>query len=81
MGDYYSVFLSDMSRPASQKGTDLYAIRTGIPKFHQQGARFFMAESSDLWGAIGLGHYLTARLTWDSSQAPVAFSVFCINSS
>jgi len=69
VGDYYSVFLGDLSRPADQKGSDLYAIRTGIPKFHSQGARFFMAESSDLWGAIGLGHYITSQLTWDTSKA------------
>ncbi len=69
VGDYYSVFQSDMSRPASQDGSDLYYIRTSIPGFHSRGARFFMVESSDLWGAIGLGHYIAARLAWDVSDA------------
>lgn len=69
VGDYYSIFQADMSRPADQKGSDLYRIRTGIPHFHELGMRFFMAESSDLWGAIGLGHYLSAQLIWDVSKA------------
>lgn len=69
VGEYYSVFASDHSRPASQKGSDLYQIRTRIPHYKEKGAQFFMAESSDAWGAIGLGHYIAARLIWDSSQA------------
>lgn len=69
MGDYYSVFLSDMSRPASQKGSDLIAITHTLKQSYDLGARFFMAESSDLWGAIGLGHYVAARLAWDITQA------------
>ncbi|MFW6061108.1 MAG: DUF4838 domain-containing protein, partial [Phycisphaeraceae bacterium] len=69
VGDYYSVFQWDKSRPASQTGSDLHYIRESIPRFHRQGARFFMSESSDLWGAIGLGHYLAAHLLWDVSNA------------
>lgn len=71
VGDYYSVFQWDGSRPATekQKGSDLYQIRTSIPQFHQLGARFLMVESSDLWGAIGLGHYIAARLAWHVDEA------------
>lgn len=69
VGDYYSIFQGDMSRPAYQKGSDLYRIRTSIPHFHELGTEFFMAESSDLWGALGLGHYLAAQLIWDVSKA------------
>lgn len=69
VGDYYSIFQSDMSRPAMQTGSNLHHIRTSIPEFHRQGARFFMTESSDAWGAIGLGHYLAARLVWDIAEA------------
>lgn len=72
VGDYYSVFLWDMSRPASQRGSDLPYIVESIPRFHRMGARFFMSESSDLWGAIGLGHYLAARLLWDVGEAEQA---------
>jgi hypothetical protein len=68
VGEYYSVFASDNSRPASQKGSDLYQIKTAIPQYKEKGAQFFMAESSDAWGAIGLGHYIAAKLIWDSSQ-------------
>ncbi len=69
VGDYYSVFLWDYSRPASQKGSDLAYIRESLPRFHRQGARFFMSESSDLWGALGLGHYLASRLLWNLDEA------------
>jgi hypothetical protein len=69
VGEYYSVFAKDKSRPAAQMGSDLHHIKTAIPHFKENGAQFFMAESSDAWGAIGLGHYIAARLIWDSSQA------------
>ncbi|NLF22392.1 MAG: DUF4838 domain-containing protein [Lentisphaerae bacterium] len=69
VGDYYSVFAWDHSRPASGKGSDLAYIQESIPRFHRHGARFFMCESSDLWGAIGLGHYVAARLLWDTREA------------
>ena len=69
VGDYYSPTRATMTRPALQKGSDLYAIHTSLPKFYQQGARFFMAESGDAWGSVGLGHYLMAKLSWDTSKA------------
>ena len=69
VGDYYSVWQSDFSRPANQTGSNLAHIQESIPRFHRQGARFFMTESSDLWGAIGLGHYLAARMIWDVGEA------------
>ena len=69
VGEYYSVFAGDRSRPAAQKGSDLHFIKTKIPHYKEKGAQFFMAESSDAWGSIGLGHYIAARLIWDSSQA------------
>lgn len=69
VGDYYSVFLWDKSRPASQKGSDLVYLQESISRFYRTGARYFMAESSDLWGAIGLGHYVASRLLWDTQEA------------
>lgn len=69
VGEYYSVFLWDHSRPASAKGSDLAYLQKAIPRFYRQGARFTMCESSDLWGAIGLGHYLAERMMWDIDEA------------
>ncbi len=55
--------------PTAARGADLeYLIRT-IPEFHENGARFFTAESSDNWGLCGLGYYLASRMLWDVREA------------
>ncbi len=69
VGEYYSVFLWDQSRPAAQRASDLPRIQTTLPAWHRQNARFFMAESSDNWGVSGLGYYLASRLLWDVAEA------------
>ena len=64
--EYYSVNTWDRDLPGSARGG--YLART-IPHFHEKGARFLSAESSDNWGPNGLGYFVAARLMWDVKEA------------
>ncbi|MEA3208277.1 MAG: hypothetical protein QOE70_1334 [Chthoniobacter sp.] len=63
--EYYSVNTWDRDLPAQARGGNLAYLRRTIPHFYEKGARFLSAESSDNWGANGLGYYLAARTLWD----------------
>lgn len=67
--EYYGVNVWDRDLPGQGRGSDLEYLRTTIPHFHAQGARFLSAESSDNWAPNGLGYYLAARMLWDVDEA------------
>ncbi len=67
--EYYSVMPWDRDLPQRARGSNLDYLRTTIPRFYQQGARFMNTEASDNWGPNGLGYYLTSRLLWDTQEA------------
>lgn len=67
--EYYSVNTWDRDLPGAARGGNLDYLRKTIPHFHQLGARFFSAESSDNWGPNGLGYYVAARLLWNPGEA------------
>ena len=67
--EYYSVHPWDRDLPGKSHGADLKYLQTTIPHFHDKGARFVSAESSDNWGPNGLGYYLAARMLWDVREA------------
>lgn len=67
--EYYSVAVWDRDLPGKPIGSNIDYITRTIPHFYQKGARFMSAESSDNWGAAGLGYYIAAQLMWDSSKA------------
>src|SRR5205807_7757495 len=67
--EYYSVNTWDRDLPGRSHGSNLAYLKTTIPHFHDKGARFLSAESSDNWGPNGLGYYLAARLLWDVGEA------------
>lgn len=67
--DYLSVVAWDWNLPRNAKGGNLAAIQSSLPRFHQQGARFYDAESGDCWGPCGLGYFLASRLMWDVEEA------------
>ena len=67
--EYYSVHTWDRDLPGKARGANpAYLVRT-IPHFHELGARFLSAESSDNWGCNGLGYYLAARILWNVESA------------
>ncbi|HYG78085.1 MAG TPA: DUF4838 domain-containing protein [Planctomycetota bacterium] len=63
--EYYSVHAWDRDLPGRARGANPEYLRKTIPHFHERGARFMSAESSDNWGCNGLGYYLAARMLWD----------------
>lgn len=67
--EYYSVNTWDRGRPGRPRGADLDYLRRSLPLFHELGARFVTAESSDNWGPAGLAYYIAARLMWDVREA------------
>ncbi len=68
--EYYSLWEWDYSLPfgGGRASRRAYLAET-IPHFHEQGARFINAESSDAWGLYGLGYYLASRMLWDVEEA------------
>ncbi|NIP22569.1 MAG: DUF4838 domain-containing protein [Phycisphaerae bacterium] len=69
MREYYAVFPWDHDMPGQARGSDLDYLQRTIPEFHAKGARFLSAESSDNWGANGLGYYVASRILWDLDEA------------
>lgn len=67
--EYYSVNTWDRDMPGAARGSNLDYLTRTIPQFHQRGARFMSAESSDNWGPNGLGYYLAARMLWDVDES------------
>ncbi|MFN0079330.1 MAG: DUF4838 domain-containing protein [Prosthecobacter sp.] len=67
--EYYSVNTWDRDLPGAARGGNIEYLRTTIPHFHQSGARFMSAESSDNFGPNGLGYYLATRMMWDVKEA------------
>jgi hypothetical protein len=69
MREYYAVFPWDHDLPGQSRGSDLDYLKRTIPEFYAKGARFLSAESSDNWGANGLGYYVASRILWDIDEA------------
>ncbi len=67
--EYYGVHPWDRDLPGAARGANLEYLAKTIPHFHQHGARFFSAESSDNWGPNGLGYFVAARMLWDTHEA------------
>ena len=63
--DYHDVHTWNWAKPRLARGGDVNYLSEKIPYFYEEGARFYISESSDSWGANGLGYYLSARLLWD----------------
>jgi hypothetical protein len=67
--EYYGVNIWDHDLPGEARGSNLDYLKTTIPRFHSEGARFLSAESSDNWAPNGLGYYIASRLLWDVNEA------------
>lgn len=67
--EYYAVNTWDRDLPGQARGGNLAYLARTIPAFAARGARYMSAESSDNWGANGLGYYVAARMLWDVREA------------
>ncbi len=66
--DYFSITVKHKDLPGRAKAGDPGAIRDSIRRYHELGARFMSAESGNGWGPLGLGHYVAARLLWNTGE-------------
>ncbi|HTN76494.1 MAG TPA: DUF4838 domain-containing protein [Pirellulaceae bacterium] len=66
--DYLSVVDWDWNLPRGGSGARPENLATFLPRIHQQGVRFYDAESGDCWGPCGLGYYFASRVLWDVKQ-------------
>ncbi len=67
--EYYSLTVWHWQLAGGPRASNTEYLRRTTPKFHAHGARFMNAESTDDWGACGLGFYLAARMLWDVDEA------------
>lgn len=67
--DYHDVFTWSHDLPRRARGGNLSYLSETIPFFHERRARFMNSESSDSWGANGLGYWLSPLMLWDVDQA------------
>lgn len=74
--EYLSVHPWDRDMPAQARAARLGYVQETIPHYHEKGARFYSAESSDNWGCNGLGYYLAARLLWNPDEAENTEAIF-----
>lgn len=74
--EYLSVHPWDRDMPAQARAAKLGYVQETIPHYHEKGARFYSAESSDNWGCNGLGYYLAARLLWNPEEAENTEAIF-----
>ena len=67
--EYYGVNVWDRDLPGAPKASGVKSLARSVADFHQKGARFLSAESSDNWGPNGLGYYIASRVLWDVDEA------------
>ncbi len=67
--DYLSVVDWDWNLPRGGAASRPKRVAGLLAHIHEQGARFYDAESGDCWGPCGLGYYVASRVLWDVRAA------------
>ncbi len=67
--EYLGVWPWDHDLPGRSRAARLDDIAKSIPHYYSLGARYWTAETSQGWGAHGLGNYLAARILWNLDEA------------
>lgn len=67
--EYFSVFTWDHDLPHHAKAAQLESLPARLAHYHQLGASYITAESSDNWGPNGLGYYIASRIMWNADNA------------
>ena len=63
--DYWALFAWGGWTPGHSPAGNPKYLADVIPHYHDLGARVWLSEADDCWGACGLGYYLSTRLFWD----------------
>ncbi len=67
--DYLSIVDWDWNLPRGGAASRPQRVAGLLAHIHEQGARFYDAESGDCWGPCGLGYYVASRVLWDVREA------------
>ncbi len=70
--DYVNVFFGSWDLPGNRTylGFSPDNARDHISQYYNDGARYWIAESDEAWGAIGLGTYITFSTLWSPVHGP-----------
>lgn len=68
--DYLNLMTWSKDRPGWSPASKPREVAANLKRWHDHGARTYMAETSDSWVCGGPGHYLAARLLWDIRADP-----------
>jgi len=63
--EYYSVWDWDYNLPGTAQVADIDRLKRIMPYYHMNNVDAVSAESTDGWGPLGLGFYLSAKLLWN----------------
>ena len=69
---YLNLITWSLDKPGSHNAADPLVVAADLKRYHDHGARTYLAETSDSWVSGGPGHYLAARLMWDLRGDPRA---------
>ncbi len=67
--EYYEVYCWSLDAPGAALGGNLNYLKSSIPEFYKQGARYMSSEASDGWGPNGLGYYLAEKMLWSVKES------------
>jgi hypothetical protein len=67
--DYPSIFTNDLGLPGQGQAANPRLFAQRLARWHEMGARFYNGESSENWGAQGMGFYVMSRVLWDVREA------------
>ena len=68
--DYLNLITWTRDRPGWSPASKPLAFAAGLKRWHEHGARTYIAETSDSWVCGGPAHYLASRMMWDISADP-----------
>ncbi len=77
--EYFSVWDWDHNLPGKAGVANLARQRSRIPYYYFSDADVISAESTDAWGPLGLGFYISAKLLWNTDADVDALKIDFLN--
>jgi hypothetical protein len=65
----FNIWTYYRDKPGAGNAADVRALLRDIPHFHELGAQIWSASTTPAWAPYGLGHYLIARMLWDTTES------------
>lgn len=67
---YLNLITWSLDKPAAHPAADPQGLAADLKRWHEHGARSYLAETSDSWINGGAAHYLLSRMLWDIDGDP-----------